>query len=155
MKKDRQFVYFIAAGHADAVKIGFTTGNPWARVSALQTGCPTPLDLIAYVSASMDEEKEFHRAFAPLNIQGEWFSIAGKLSDFLWYLADYAKPNNREITRDQLGAAIWDCCIVGMCPSTMPEQEYNATVDLSVWQSLVDEHDAFLAEFDRKVANVH
>lgn len=157
MRGDRGFVYFIACAELKAMKIGFTTGNPWARVSALQTGCAAPLDLIAYVEGTMDEEREFHRVFDPIRLQGEWFSVVGKLDDFFFYVSDYARQNDkgRRITRQQLDAAIWDCCIIGLVMPGMDEEAHNATADLSPWAPLVAEHRQYTAEFDAASERAH
>lgn len=87
----RGFVYFIACDPLDAVKIGYTRGDPAGRLRALQTGCPSPLRLIDFAPSNEDEERRLHRAFAPLHIHGEWFRHDHKLRDFLYYL-DHAPP---------------------------------------------------------------
>lgn len=85
------FVYFIACEPMSAVKIGYTRCSPYARLSALQTGCPSPLKLLAYVPATIDEEGRLHEAFAPLHIQGEWFRDDLKLRDLIQWLGDDVK----------------------------------------------------------------
>ena len=62
------------------VKFGYSK-NILARVSALRTGMPIPLKLIAFVQAGTCEaaaasvESEFHKQFITRNSNGEWFKF--------------------------------------------------------------------------------
>lgn len=76
------FVYFITTTAAidpgravEAVKIGYTGGDPYGRLKSLQTGCPTPLVLTGYYEGAPDDERELHRRFASARITGEWFNL--------------------------------------------------------------------------------
>lgn len=73
-------VYFVRAG--DSVKIGTST-NIAARIRSLQTGCPVPLELLAVAKGGQAEEAEFHRRFAQLRKNGEWFRADGQLLRFI------------------------------------------------------------------------
>lgn len=75
------YVYFIAPEQRppDRVKIGFTSGNPEARLANMQTGSPERLRVLAYVQADKSLEGMLHEAFAPLRLHGEWFALDGKL----------------------------------------------------------------------------
>ena len=84
------FVYFIAPeallcrqqdDELRYVKIGYTGNKPEARLAALQTGCPAPLTLIAYIDGSPELERDFHNTFADLRMTGEWFCVAHKLEN--------------------------------------------------------------------------
>lgn len=66
------FVYAITDGHG-AVKIGFTSVDPRARLNALNTGHPYRLRLIDSVRGTLGTEKEIHRRLKNLWIRGEWF----------------------------------------------------------------------------------
>jgi len=65
------FIYFIRAG--DAVKIGFTRGDPRKRVAALQTGNAEHLRLLTYLAGHSDMEVELHDVLREHRIRGEWF----------------------------------------------------------------------------------
>lgn len=80
------WVYFIACEPMEAVKIGFTKTSPRGRLSALQTGNPSPLKLLTYFPGSLDDERNLHLAFRPLHIHLEWFRLEGKLFDMAAYL---------------------------------------------------------------------
>jgi hypothetical protein len=45
--------YFVRAGIRGAIKIGYTSGDPEARLSQLQTGCPHPLRLIGVIDSNV------------------------------------------------------------------------------------------------------
>lgn len=81
------FIYFIGCGPLEAVKIGFTKAHPNVRLKALQTGCPSPLTLLAFVPGRADEEAKLHATFEPLRIQGEWFRHELKLKALVEFLA--------------------------------------------------------------------
>lgn len=68
-------IYFIEAVGANRVKIGFTEGEPEARLKALQTGCPHPLRLLVAFPGAQSVEKQLHEQFANLRTQGEWFDL--------------------------------------------------------------------------------
>lgn len=66
------FVYFIQAGEAGPIKIGWTKSVP-ARFSALQAGNAEPLRLLAVLPGRISYERALHSRFAGLLIRGEWF----------------------------------------------------------------------------------
>jgi hypothetical protein len=73
-------VYF--AGFAEYVKIGWST-NVNARLRELQTGAPERLRLYTVLPGIRDKEKDTHRRFAHLRLQGEWFRRAPDLVEFM------------------------------------------------------------------------
>jgi hypothetical protein len=64
------FVYFLTA--AGRIKIGYAV-DVAARVRELQIGCPFPMTLLGVISGAISLEKRWHRAFAAVHTQGEWF----------------------------------------------------------------------------------
>ncbi len=76
-------VYFIQDGPGGAIKIGVTAGSPQVRLSALQTGNPRRLELLASIPGSSREEAALHERFAALRIQGEWFRADDRLLGFI------------------------------------------------------------------------
>ena len=70
----RSCVYFIGASNGP-VKIGTTVNLP-ARLKKLQTGSPMRLKVLACVDGGVELEARYHRLFAGLRVNGEWFSGA-------------------------------------------------------------------------------
>lgn len=68
-------VYIIAIGepYITHVKVGFTRGNPYARMRDLQTGCPYSMRMIGFMFGTVDRERELHDALSDERAQGEWF----------------------------------------------------------------------------------
>lgn len=77
------FTYFIrmdepgwvvgeSLGPGGPVKIGCAS-DPEARLLQLQTGSPYPLRLLGYVPGGEKLERELHKKYAHLHMQGEWF----------------------------------------------------------------------------------
>lgn len=106
------FIYFIACEPMEAVKIGFTGGNPLTRLAALQTGSPAPLKLLCYVRGTQDEERRLHRTFALLGIHREWFRHECTLRDFTGYLTCH-ECQPREASREEFLIALHDCVMQG------------------------------------------
>jgi hypothetical protein len=80
-KENQKLIYVICAGNA--LKIGWTTGNPKSRLDALQTGNAQKLGLAAMWDGTRDEERALHRRFAQWRIQGEWFLPSDELVEFV------------------------------------------------------------------------
>jgi hypothetical protein len=105
-------IYFIACEPLEAVKIGYTSNNPYARLTALQTGSAAPLKMLCYVRGTQDEERRLHEAFAKLCIHREWFRLEYTLRDFVWYLMKH-ETEPREATREDFLIALHDCVMQG------------------------------------------
>lgn len=69
------FVYTIHAVGANQVKIGYSA-DPDQRLSRLQTGSATELELVATWKATDQDERELHRILAEFRTQGEWFRLS-------------------------------------------------------------------------------
>ncbi|HEY2848342.1 MAG TPA: GIY-YIG nuclease family protein [Gemmatimonadaceae bacterium] len=74
----RRFVYFIATGDLERVKIGLAV-NPRARLYELQIGCPERLHLIASAEGDRSDERKLHEHFRESRLKGEWFSRTDEL----------------------------------------------------------------------------
>jgi Meiotically up-regulated gene 113 len=70
----KSWVYFIG-GTSGPVKIGTTVNLP-ARLKKLQTGSANRLRVLACVPGGLALEAEYHRRFAALQVNGEWFKGA-------------------------------------------------------------------------------
>lgn len=77
-------IYVIQAGESDqAIKVGWTDGNPWARMRELQTGNAYRLRLLGFYEASRSNEAIFHKLLAPVKLEGEWFAWCGLVERFV------------------------------------------------------------------------
>lgn len=82
-KKASRSVYFVQSGGRDGpIKIGVTS-NVKARVASLQTAHPEPLKVRLVVSGTQETERRFHRKFAALRMNGEWFRADPPLMRFI------------------------------------------------------------------------
>lgn len=75
-------VYFIQAGDNGPIKIGWTAGDPRARMASLQTGNPEPLRLLAYAPGTIEDERAMHERCASIRMIGEWFKPEPQLVAF-------------------------------------------------------------------------
>ncbi len=80
------FVYFIRAGEAGPVKIGFSR-SVQTRLAALQTAHHERLVLVAKHMGTIETERELHQRFTHLRLEGEWFRVE---ADLLAYIASIA-----------------------------------------------------------------
>lgn len=76
-------IYLIGTAEPLAVKVGFTTKDPRARLKQLQTGNPTRLRLIGWYPGTQRDERELHERLAAYRISGEWFRLE-KGADDAW-----------------------------------------------------------------------
>lgn len=79
-----EYVYFIHAPAADAVKIG-RAADPHRRLQILQVGSPHELRLIGWMATTPDErlERDLHGLFKADRIRGEWFTATVELLKFV------------------------------------------------------------------------
>lgn len=77
------YIYFIGCPETLRVKIGYTGGNPHARLRALQTGSPTPLSMIAMHPGTARDERDLHAQFAASRNHGEWFNMSKEIFDHM------------------------------------------------------------------------
>lgn len=64
------YIYFLWIG--PRVKIGFST-NPYRRLHELRTGMSAPMDKIAVVKGSTQDERRLHKRLKIYHSHGEWF----------------------------------------------------------------------------------
>jgi hypothetical protein len=75
-------VYFIRDKERDSIKIGYSA-DPWRRLSELQVGNSTRLELIGIIAAEARVEKIVHEQLCEGHIGGEWFWDRGVTSEWL------------------------------------------------------------------------
>lgn len=73
-------IYFIRGG--DLIKIG-RTNDLRGRLSNLQIGSPTPLEVLLVLADTGPLEKVLHRRFAKARAHGEWFRAEKKLLEYI------------------------------------------------------------------------
>lgn len=71
---DKPMIYFIGNRYDGPIKIGTTKNNPSKRLSALQTGNPQKIELLACGEGDFTLEKQIHDSMKYARISGEWFS---------------------------------------------------------------------------------
>lgn len=72
-------VYFIRAGAAGPVKIGFTRGSVAGRRATLQTVYPEKLLIIREISGYRATETWLHQKFRQFRVVGEWFTLVAEM----------------------------------------------------------------------------
>jgi hypothetical protein len=152
VSKKQGLVYFIASVQEKEVrvKIGFTRGDPMARLRNLQCGSPFPLGIYTAFSGDEATEKLFHRTFAPLRLHGEWFEMKGKLRDFLICLFDDAMER-KPADWDHVFEAI-QVVILATEPIRDDDdpEEYMGSANMEPWEWM----HAALAEADAEGATI-
>ncbi len=136
MSKKKGLVYFIVSHHGDdvRVKIGFTAGDPQARLRNLQCGSPVELAIFTAFEGSQETEKLFHATFAPLRLHGEWFAMKGKLRDFMLCLVEQAltrRPADWTAVFEAVEAVILSDEAIR---DDDDHEEYMASADASHWE---------------------
>lgn len=76
-------VYFIEAVDLQRVKIGYTSDRAESRLSALQTGCPVRLRVLAQIKGDAESERLLHEQFSHLRLHGEWFKLERDLLEYV------------------------------------------------------------------------
>jgi hypothetical protein len=65
-------IYFVQCTGTRYIKIGYSE-NPRARLSSLQTGSASELQLLNIIDGNRDKERELHEQFRHLRVKGEWY----------------------------------------------------------------------------------
>lgn len=96
-------IYFIRSGKSDAVKIGYSSGEPKRRLGRLQIGNPEKLHLLAVAPGDRLDEERWHWEFSHLRVRGEWF----KWTEELQRAAEpYLIPEQKELRSRTAQAAL-------------------------------------------------
>lgn len=87
--------YITAADGTGPIKIG-TAGNPYTRLSQVQTHNWVPLILLAVEDGGPEREDELHERFKASCLRGEWFNRTDDLMAYLSTLPVINHPTGRE-----------------------------------------------------------
>ncbi|QIG75025.1 hypothetical protein EVC14_027 [Rhizobium phage RHph_I3_18] len=82
------FVYFLGNAESSTVKIGFTRSLR-KRVSVLQTGNHSQLEVFACIRAHPHIERAIHSALSRFKIRNEWYDHDACVDDLLRKIEDY------------------------------------------------------------------
>lgn len=74
-------IYLITCSKTESCKIGYSN-NPDNRLIQLQTGNPFPLELTHIEEGELDKEREYHKKFKHLRLEGEWFNYNKEIKDY-------------------------------------------------------------------------
>ena len=75
-------IYFIKNIVTGNIKIGFSE-NPRKRLRDLQTGSAEKLVLIKTIEGNQELEQQLHENFSHCRLDGEWFSPADEILEFI------------------------------------------------------------------------
>lgn len=75
-------VYFIQPVDGGPVKIG-KSEDPRKRLREIQTGHPAKLQIVGLIDGDESLERELHRKFAHLRLEGEWFALENDLLEYI------------------------------------------------------------------------
>lgn len=113
------YVYFVQAGEGGPLKIGHTI-NPGTRLSALQTACSEPVNVLGLIEGDLRRERRIHRALAAHRRTGEWFDPSPAVLGFARRLIERegvqpsdagAAIDERELTYVRAAADAVECMI--------------------------------------------
>lgn len=76
-------IYFMRGRITRRTKVGYTTRDPYLRLSDCQTGSPDVLELLGVADAPYSVEQELHKILEPYHSHGEWFDESKVLNKFI------------------------------------------------------------------------
>jgi len=90
-------IYFIQHSINGPVKIGYVKNDIKERMRRMQSETPSQLILLGTMDGNISQEKELHKKFRSLHIQGEWFKIAPELTHYIYKNTTMQKPESFNI----------------------------------------------------------
>lgn len=99
----RGYVYFLAEPADPLIKIGWTSVGALYRAEQLDQCRPAPLEALAEIPGTRDDEYFLHKAFGHLRTDSpfwgpgitEWFLASPPLLAFVWYASRSSKQDHR------------------------------------------------------------
>lgn len=80
------YIYFMLAEQnliRPMLKIGFSLRGPDDRLRNCRTGSPVQLNMIAFQTGRLVDERKLHRRFSEHRSHGEWFYYEGPLREYV------------------------------------------------------------------------
>lgn len=141
--KSNTFIYVIHDNFSGRVKIG-RSRDPYARLKALQTTCPTGLAISGFFEVgSYKAETEAHKFFEEYRLHGEWFdvSVDKAISEIKAIALKFPPNNNNEknendISEQDLFGFRWHqekCCyeqLMSFTSRIFPEEVFSDALRL-------------------------
>lgn len=94
-------IYFIGALDRSLIKIGVSV-DPRGRFHGLRNSSPTPLELLATVSGTVQDERKIHRVFLAHRSHGEWFAGVAPLLELINFVRNHGHlPENMRGASDE------------------------------------------------------
>jgi len=76
------YIYFVQGEFGGGIKIGYSKA-PESRLKQLQTSYPDTLKILVLVPGSNKLEKDYHKEFENIKLNGEWFKPEKELLDVI------------------------------------------------------------------------
>jgi len=80
-------IYFVQGQRSGLIKIGYSTSIK-ARLRTLRTASPEPLEVLAIVEGTKDDERALHERFRFARSHGEWFHPRRRLLEHVESLVE-------------------------------------------------------------------
>lgn len=110
-KSPQSYIYFIEAIGLNRIKIGVSE-DPKKRLKHLATGSPVSLILKGVIAGGHSSERELHRKFDHLRLDGEWFHATKELLKFIDEHSDVESDSfyshGPVLDRDPMGLPVFD-----------------------------------------------
>ena len=108
-------VYLLHADSTSRYKIGFTAGKLAARIKALQTGCPYPINPVAAFHGTETDQKRLHLMYENYRVIGEWFEFVADILPSVMFQFTAKRPmddhlqweRDHQMTPARLGHELW------------------------------------------------
>lgn len=107
-----KMIYLIACEKTNTCKIGYTN-NPDKRLSALQTGNPYSLELMAVIEGTSSDESMLHSKFMNYRLNGEWFNYCEDIKNY--FQVDEYFQINKELLKVITTMGVIEARIFGYC----------------------------------------
>src|ERR1700722_17197151 len=95
--RELEAIYFIRDRKNDCIKIGHSN-DPWRRLTTLQVGCNSELDLIGVIAAEIRIERIVYFQLIEGRVRGEWVWDRGVTSQWLADMT-HGEPMCRNVWR--------------------------------------------------------
>lgn len=85
------YVYIVYADTLGTVRIGWTS-RPDRRPIQLSPSTPAPLNYLALLPGTKDDEQQLQHKFSHLHLHGSWYRYTKEMHDFVVWSRDHWRP---------------------------------------------------------------